>query len=167
MDTLFKTYYHRGTAKRNTKIITERISDMLYKKIYKKTTIVCVDLVVRHGKKFLLVKRKNAPAKGEWFLPGGRVFKNEKLEEAAVRKSKEEIGLRGTVKKFLGIGEHFEAGRFRGIRGHVISFVFLLEPKNIKPVQLDLQSESFGWFSTIDKKLHPYAKDFLRKAGFR
>ncbi len=166
MDILFKTYYHRRAPKRNRKILAERIPDALYKKIYETMTIVCVDLVVRHGKKFLLVKRNNAPEKGEWFLPGGRVFKNEELAEAAIRKLKEEAGLRGTVKKFLGIGEHSEAGRFREVRGHVITFVFLVEPKSMTSVRLDPQSESFGWFGNIPAKLHPYVKDFLRKAGF-
>lgn len=128
--------------------------------------IVCVDLVAQHGKKFLLVKRKNAPAKGEWFLLGGRVLKNEKLEEAALRKLREETGLRGTVKMLLGTGEHFEAGRFRGVRGHVITFVFLVEPRNIKSIRLDSQNKSFGWFGNVNTKLHPYVKDFLRKAGF-
>lgn len=41
----------------------------------------------------LLGQRKNAPAKDDWFVPGGRVLKNEPLEQDFKRVSKNELGL--------------------------------------------------------------------------
>ncbi len=167
MSILYKTYFHGGTTKKNTIVFKKRIPDALYKKIHKTMIVVCVDLVVKHGKEFLLVKRKNDPLKGEWFLPGGRVYKGEGLRAAALRKLKEEVGLRGRVRKLLGAGEQFvKDGYYPKVSAHVVSFIFLVDTKSKKSVQLDSQSEAFAWFKKIPAKLHPYVKDFLREAGF-
>ena len=53
--------------------------------------------------------RNNKPAKGFWFVPGGRILKNESLENAFIRLVKEELGihfLRGNA-QHLGVFEHF------------------------------------------------------------
>ena len=47
--------------------------------------LVSVDLVVEHDGGVLLGKRENEPAKGEWFVPGGTVLKNETRTEAVHR----------------------------------------------------------------------------------
>jgi len=92
--------------------------------------IVCVDLVVTDSarKRFLLVKRANEPKAGKWWVPGGRLLKNERLTAAALRKLKEETGLRGTVIKCLGFHEYFSrTGYFKGTNAHSITFIFLVE----------------------------------------
>lgn len=43
----------------------------------------------------LLVRRKNPPFDGYWSFPGGFVDENETLEEAVVRETEEETGLKG------------------------------------------------------------------------
>jgi colanic acid biosynthesis protein WcaH len=45
---------------------------------------VSVDLVlVRDGREVLLGLRTNRPAQGSWFVPGGRILKNEKRADAS------------------------------------------------------------------------------------
>jgi colanic acid biosynthesis protein WcaH len=56
----------------------------------------------------LLGLRKNAPAQGFWFNLGGRIFKNETIEQAQARIFMEETGMslnRDTL-KFLGVSDH-------------------------------------------------------------
>ncbi|MDO8536764.1 MAG: NUDIX domain-containing protein [bacterium] len=166
MSVFYKTYFHGGSSRKNTKVLTKRIPRAFYKKVHATMPIVCVDLVVKRGKEFLLVKRKNNPLRGEWFFPGGRVLKNETLKNAALRKLKEETGLGGKVKKFFGTGEHFENGYFAGIQTHIITFVFLVETAG-RLVSIDAQSAGFSWRNSIAPSLKPYIKDFLRKAGFK
>jgi colanic acid biosynthesis protein WcaH len=46
--------------------------------------LVSVDLVlVRDGREVLLGLRTNRPAQGSWFVPGGRILKNEKRADAS------------------------------------------------------------------------------------
>ena len=47
----------------------------------------------KEGLSALLVKRKYAPFKGSWAIPGGFVLENESLEEAVKRELKEEAGI--------------------------------------------------------------------------
>ena len=53
-----------------------------------------VGAVVRHNNCFLLVRRANAPSKGRWTVPGGRVKPGETLQQAAQREVLEETGVR-------------------------------------------------------------------------
>jgi len=55
-------------------------------------------------------KRKNAPAKGWWFTPGGRVRKHEPLQDALERVAREELGLTYSVYdrvQLMGAWDHF------------------------------------------------------------
>lgn len=152
------------------KVVRRRIPDTLYRRIHKVLPILCADLVVvdKEKKRFLLVKRTNQPERGKWWLPGGRVFKNERLKEAALRKLKEEIGLRGKIVKQLGLHEYFsDTGYFRGMDSHTVVAVFLatVNPK-IAP-KADSQSSDVGWFTRVSPRWDPYVKKFLRIAEFR
>jgi len=69
------------------------ISEDLYKKILQCLPISCVDIAIIAQGAVLLVKRKDFPAKGQWWLPGGRVLKGEMMKETALRKAREEVGL--------------------------------------------------------------------------
>jgi colanic acid biosynthesis protein WcaH len=68
--------------------------------------IVSVDLVVRHDGGVVLGKRQNEPAKGEWFVPGGRVHKNERLDETVHRIARTELGSDVTIDRRFGVYEH-------------------------------------------------------------
>lgn len=88
------------------------LPDQVFKTVIQSTPLISIDLVVRNEKnEVLLGKRLNAPAKGFWFVPGGRIQKNETLDNAFKRLINEELGLNLDIKrletKFLGIYEHF------------------------------------------------------------
>jgi len=49
-----------------------------FKNLVKNAPLFAMDLVVLNEQnQILLGQRKNAPAKGFWFVPGGRVFKDQ------------------------------------------------------------------------------------------
>ncbi len=88
------------------------LPDETFKSVIQHTPLISIDLIVRNEQgEVLLGKRVNAPAKGYWFVPGGRVRKNETLDDAFVRLVKEELGIESGVTradaKFLGVFEHF------------------------------------------------------------
>lgn len=56
--------------------------------------LVSIDLVVTNPDgQLLLGLRNNAPARGWWFTPGGRIRKNEPLADAKLRVAHDELGL--------------------------------------------------------------------------
>jgi 8-oxo-dGTP diphosphatase len=63
------------------------------KRVYPDKPVVGVGAVIVHEGKILLEKRKNAPGKGKWSIPGGLVELGESTEQAVVREVKEETGL--------------------------------------------------------------------------
>ena len=81
-----------------------------FSSVIKNTPLISIDLIVKNSEgKVLLGKRVNEPAQGFYFVPGGRIFKDETLDAAFERTVKEELGL--TLKKdeanFYGLYEHF------------------------------------------------------------
>lgn len=88
------------------------LPDETFKSVIQHTPLISIDLIVRNEKgEVLLGKRVNAPAKGYWFVPGGRVRKNETLDDTFVRLVREELGIESGINradaKFLGVFEHF------------------------------------------------------------
>lgn len=144
------------------------IKNATYKTIHRLMPIPCVDIVVVWKNRFLLGRRTNQPAKGLWWLPGGRIIKNETIKRAAQRKLREETGLAANDIAYLCTDETiFKKGPF-GWPTHSINIVFLAKPASIKRLQKhDGQHSEFEWFSKIRKDWHPYLKSSLKKAGFR
>ena len=78
---------------------------------------------------WLLIRRKNAPFKGRYALPGGFVEYGETVEAAALRELREETGLRAKSPRLIGVYSNPK----RDPRGHVISIAFLILVGNAKP----------------------------------
>src|SRR3989344_1167232 len=139
------------------KPIIKKISAGLYHKFHKLFPIICVDLIVKNGGKFLLVKRRSQPEKGKWWFPGGRVYKNETLEAAAKRKLKQETGLSAKGLKQVGIYEYFSSkGYFSDTNAHMVAVVYAVDVFPGRAVRLDNQSDNYCWFEKMDKNFHPY-----------
>ena len=88
----------------------KRLEYELFKTIVKHTPLISIDLVIRKDKgEALLGQRLNRPAKNYWFVPGGRIFKDESFEDAFKRITFEELGVQTSLGEaiFLGVYEHF------------------------------------------------------------
>lgn len=62
--------------------------------VVRSAPLVSIDLVVvRNHSHILLGQRSNRPAQGYWFVPGGRIYKNETMQQATQRIAESEIGI--------------------------------------------------------------------------
>lgn len=142
------------------------VSPALYKKILDSVPVPCVDAVIVNGNSFLLGKRANQPAKGKWWLIGGRVLKGETLLQAVRRKVREETGLAIRSVKFLDNTETiFRNSHFKGIASHTINSIFVVRVSK-KKFRNDEQHSALRWFTEIDPRWGTYVKNALFKAGF-
>ncbi len=142
----------------------------IFKCIVKHTPLVAIDLIVRNKEgKILLGLRKNRPARGYYFVPGGRIFKNETLDEAFRNISRNELGIELDRKdaKFLGVFEHIYNDNFFGnefgthyiVLAHLIDIDFELElPEE--------QHSDYIWLTPEEilenEKVHQYTKNYFR-----
>lgn len=145
------------------------IPEHLYTQFLSQLPLFCVDAVVVHQGKVLLVYRTNKPAKDLWWVPGGRVLKNETLEQAVLRKMKEELGVPVIIKKRLGTYETmFPDAPFPEVSCgvHSVNVAFLITLVNEQDaIQLDTQSSDSQWVNNLDEKSHPYLKALFHDAG--
>jgi colanic acid biosynthesis protein WcaH len=89
------------------------LNENTFKTIVASTPLISIDLVVRDTQgKILLGKRVNRPAQDLWFVPGGRVLKDESIEQAYTRLLKIELGMDKTSSCFKGIYQHFYDDNF-------------------------------------------------------
>lgn len=134
------------------------LSDAEYKRVMETMPVVCVDCLVRNGKgEFLLVRRRNEPLKGEFWVPGGRLLRGERLEDAVRRKMREEIGVEVEIAGSLGFFEEFFDRTAQDAEGgfHAVSFLYLVRPLS-EDIRLDEQSSDWGWFTDIPARLKEY-----------
>jgi len=144
----------------------------IYKKILAEMPIATVDLLVETSGGFLVVKRKNQPAKDGWWIPGGRIKKWESVEQAAVRKAKEEMSIDAKVVRFIGVYDlRFPEGPF-GIKNlHNIDFAFLMKPTKPwrGPSLGSGHCDYYEWkyFRKIDRSWDPQLVRILKDAGLK
>lgn len=137
-----------------------------YKRILENIPICCVDIIIVRDGKIFTVLRKNEPGKNTWCFPGGRIYKNELLEQAVIRKAKEESGLNVKIERKIGVYETMfpNEGPFKDLKTgvHTINLVFLAstidDDSNIK---IDETSEDYKWIDKIEEGLLSYAKEVI------
>ena len=130
--------------------------------------IASVDLVVRHQDGVVLGERQNRPGKGEWFVPGGRVHKNETLADAVHRIAAEELGAEVSIERRLGVYEHFwertdtdtDSGKHYVPVGFVVSVDGDVEAADAQHASVRTFRPPFDGLD-----LHPYVRLYLEDAG--
>ncbi len=105
-----------------------KLQDKDFYQVITNTPLVSIDLIVKDERgRVLLGLRKNKPAQGFWFVPGGRIFKDEFLYDALERIGQEELGfpLEIDAVRFLGVFEHLYEDNFAGVEGVSTHYVVL------------------------------------------
>lgn len=133
------------------------IEESRYKEIQRIMPIPCVDLLVVHQRRLLLMLRNNEPAKNHWFTPGGRIHKGEKIEEAVKRVLTEETGLTPVKIEKKGVMSHVHPDI------HTVTVYFRVDVENDN-ITLDEQHSEVRWITETEEFLHPFVKHMIKEA---
>ncbi|MEP4053476.1 MAG: GDP-mannose mannosyl hydrolase [Litorimonas sp.] len=130
-----------------------KLSNEDFAQVIQATPLVSIDFVIRNpGGECLLGLRKNEPAKGFWFNLGGRILKNETIENAQARIFHEETGLqleRDTL-KFLSVSDHiYQTNVFRNpnFGTHYVCVTYEITLDSSAIPKTDAQHCSYQWRS--------------------
>lgn len=142
--------------------------------IIDKTPLVSIDLVIKDPENSVLMGlRNNAPAKGYWFVPGGRILKNETIEMAFNRISNKELGYQFNFQKsrLLNAFNHIYDTNFDNaphINTHYVVLAYEIAVSKDEKDKLlqapDEQHTKLKWISLADAcidKVHPLSKAYF------
>ena len=135
--------------------------------VVRSTPLISIDLIVEntHGE-FLLGKRLNRPAQGYWFVPGGRVQKDEPLHVAFERLTEAELGLRLPLSaaEFYGVWQHFYDDNFSGddVSTHYIVLGFRLRVSENDLQLPNVQHDAYRWMAATQILVSDHVHDNSR-----
>lgn len=139
--------------------------------------LVSIDLFLRnHDGEVLMGRRRNAPAEDYWFVPGGRIEKDQTLDLAfSDICEKEGIGSEARLQeaRFMGVYEHFyendNAGGLPGVNTHCVALAFEVDGVAKSVTLSDKQHKESKWqdsgFVLSDPRVHPYVKQMFEGHG--
>lgn len=136
------------TGKQSTEPLPgERLSVEDFAGVVRLTPLVAIDLIVRAPDgRILLGQRTHEPARGSFFVPGGRITKNETLAAAFRRITLAELGVERSLAeaRFLGVYEHIYEGNFFEHSGFGTHYVVLGHELSLSDDDLALPADQHG-----------------------
>ena len=150
-----------------------------FAQLIKNAPLVAIDFVVRTTiGKLLLGLRSNEPARGFYFVPGGRIFKDERIADAFSRLAGEELGIDRKITDknvcFLGVYQHFYSTNALGISGFGTHYVVLAYEMIVEAEILHLPKTQHGQYEWMTPEqalnhpnVHDHSKDYLRIGNIR
>ena len=130
------------------------LDNKTFLRIIQATPLVSIDLLIRNRQgQVLLGKRSNRPAKGFWFVPGGRIRKNEPVNEALRRISEVELGVRIERAELRGVFDHIYPDNFAGepgINTHYVVLAFEYELRPGEEMRPDGQHSELRWWDVAE-----------------
>ncbi|MDH3259470.1 MAG: NUDIX domain-containing protein [Acidimicrobiia bacterium] len=129
------------------------LDDARFMEVIDRTPLVSIDLVVVDPDQHVLCGwRVNQPARGFWFVPGGRILKGETLDDAFRRIAGSELGHGEWSRsdgRLLGVFEHLYDTNFADvpdISTHYVVLAYRLDVKT-RPTPPDVQHSKYAWWS--------------------
>lgn len=135
-----------------------------YLQVCRSMPIACCDLLVTDSMaRVLLLKRKNPPAQGQWWFPGGRILYLEKRSDACLRILLSECGIHVSQAQELGTFDVPLENPVTGGMHHGITTLYGVRVEAGISVCLDEQSIDHGW-RTPRQWSHEHLHEFVSGA---
>ncbi|RKP51265.1 GDP-mannose mannosyl hydrolase [Trinickia fusca] len=152
------------------------LTDAEFLEAVRLTPLISIDLIAsdEHGR-VLVGERRHAPARGSWFVPGGRIRKDESLDAAFARTVEDELGIAHAVRgdaRFVGVFEHHYADEnfaaAPGISTHYIVLAYALAIAGDTPLTRFAQHHRYAWLLPDELRLredvHAFTKAYFDRA---
>jgi len=146
------------------------LSKKKFQTVIESTPLISIDLIVKNSQgEYLLGYRNNKPAQGYWFVPGGRILKNEPKGDAFSRIIHNELGIALDIysAKFLNLFEHFydDCVYDSNISTHYVVMGYEINLDiNLSDLP-QVQHSEYKWFSKYDmlrsKNVHIHSKWYV------
>ena len=143
-----------------------------FERVVRFTPLVSIDILVRSKDGHVLLgRRKNEPARNSFFVPGGRITKNESLEDAFKRITAAELGVQLELNqaRFIGVYEHIYQENVFGKEGFGTHYIVLAYELILSEAPASLptqQHEDYVWKmerEVVDwPAVHEYTKAYFR-----
>lgn len=141
----------------------------LFNTLVQHAPLVSVDLLCRNAQgQVLLGWRANRPAQGAWFVPGGRIRKDERVAQALPRLLLAELGLHPqdhSAPQFHGAFEHLYEDNAAGQPGWGTHYVVLAYTLTLHPgvaLTADAQHRQLRWFDLAELLADPSVHENTR-----
>lgn len=136
------------------------IAEPLYREIVDRVPICTVDLALFNSDatQALVFRRRDPPFEKQWFTLGGRLRKNETLQECAIRLGREEAGLALSPEGlfFGGVFEEIhDRSRFPGVAYHCVNICWGYLLERSPAIRLDRQHDEYAWRLVADSSFAP------------
>jgi GDP-mannose mannosyl hydrolase len=128
-----------------------------YQKIKEQMPLPCVDLLVIHEGRLLLMLRNNEPGKDLWFTPGGRILKDETLDESVKRVLQKETGLQSQSIHQIATMCHYWPTT------HTVTTYYKVTVPTDQ-VTLNNEHRDHKWIKEPTPNLHPYLQEMIKNA---
>jgi len=138
-----------------------------FKMIVDSAPLISIDILLKKDNKFLLGRRVNKPAQGYFFSIGGRINKNETIDNAMARVALNELNIDiKSTPEFIGVFEHFyEDSLYENVSTHYVNIAYEYEVEEIPDLPTEQHSE-YQWFAVDEllnsDQVHKYTKDYFR-----
>jgi colanic acid biosynthesis protein WcaH len=133
--------------------------------------LVSIDLIIENSTgKILVGMRNNEPARGFLFVPGGRIFKNERIADAFERIIKDELGIKADYRdaELIGVFDHIYDTNFAcqpGFGTHYVVLAHRIKLDDNTDITADDQHSELLWLNKEEllnnKKVHPHTKAYF------
>jgi colanic acid biosynthesis protein WcaH len=143
------------------------LDNQIFKTVVDSAPLVSIDILLKKDNKVLLGRRVNKPAQGCFFSIGGRINKNETINNAMTRVALDElnIDLKYTP-EFIGVFEHFyDNSMYENVSTHYVNLAYEYEVEEVLNLPIEQHNE-YQWFTVSEllksKQVHKYVKDYFR-----
>jgi len=115
--------------------------------------IFCIDFLINCDSHFLLLKRNEEPLKGAFWMPGGRLHKDETIENFLIRVQLREIGRYFKNYNLIGFSNYFFKYTINSRATHTPTLLFEIDIKSKFNPKIDKTHSEYIWSKDLPKEL--------------